>query len=160
MDPNDPDDVYNANLVAAQRFAQMQQEKKAKEESQKAAADKGGAPGKRTIYIGATFNAERADRIAAAWFPLLREIFPESLNEEGKRKEFFKRMFKKNDAYINREWVKELCKALKNCNWGYLTGEKVGLSQKEKDILSRSDSKRHRFMAIIKETTGITETSA
>jgi len=61
---------------------------------------------------------------------------------------------------MSREWTRNLYKALKNCDWGYLTGENVHLNQKEKDILSHSDSKRHRFMEIIKDTVGITDISA
>jgi len=89
MDPNNPNDLYNANLTAAQRYAQMlRQEKEQKEtaKQQKPAASQKSS--KRNLYIGATFDAERADRIAAIWIPLLREIFPESFNEESKRKIF------------------------------------------------------------------------
>jgi hypothetical protein len=158
----DNDDQYNMFAAAAQRYAQMLQEKKAAEDAQKAAAKKEeSTPSGRKLYVSATFKAERADRIAAVWFPLLREVFPESFNEEGKRKDFFKRMFKKIDAYMSREWVRNLYRALKNSNWGYLTAEEnVELLPKEKDILSRSDTKRHRFMEIIFDTTNITDTSA
>jgi len=158
MDPNNPNDLYNANLTAAQRYAQMlRQEKEQKEtaKQQKPAASQKSS--KRNLYIGATFDAERADRIAAIWIPLLREIFPESFNEESKKKDFFRRIFKTPNTYLSREWVRNLYKALKNFNWNYLTSEKFGLSPKEKEILSNSDSKRHRFMEIIKETTNISD---
>jgi hypothetical protein len=160
MDQNNPDDLYNANMIAAQRYAQVLQEKKEKEEAQKTTESKKSSSSGRTLYVGATLKSERADRIAAVWFPLLREIFPDSFSEEAKRKGFFKRMFKKVDNYMSRQWVKDLYHALRNCSWSYLTGEKVGLDQKEKDILSRSDSKRHAFMKIILDTTNITDTSA
>lgn len=113
-------------------------------------------PGKRTLFIGPTFDAERADRIAKVMFPKLAEIFPESLKDESHRKDLFGRMFKRKEAYITRQWVRNLYNALRNFNWTYLTSKDgPSLNQKEKEILLRSDSKRHKFMDIIKEITGI-----
>jgi len=81
---------------------------------------------------------------------------PNLLTKKVKER-FFRRIFKTPNTYLSREWVRNLYKALKNFNWNYLTSEKFGLSPKEKEILSNSDSKRHRFMEIIKETTNISD---
>lgn len=106
----------------------------------------------RTTFIGTTKESERADRIAAVLFPVLKEVIPESLKDYEKRKNLLVRIFGRPDAYIKRSNMIKLYEALRDFKRQYLLDMKF--DKKEVEIIFQGDNKRRKFMDAIKDIVG------